>query len=332
MKKRIALSIVAALAGGLLAAAPASAAASADAPFAVSVPNTGTGAYTDTLAVTQTAGAGNYVAITAGADTTAEAFPSYRYVTVTGSTFSATTEGTPGLSATAQAATAWAFNGTTVQNSTIAFAPADGSIDGQQLWVATPTAGTVTVKFIERDVNNVTGIATETTLQTLTITVKAAVVPTLYKSIVDIDWLSAASAVQQVSEAILAPATVGTEGVDFILTQVDSTGTALDAAYTKAVTVTLSGVGNFQVNGGGDHVTYAALPAKSANANTFWVYADGRSGTATLTFAVDGKTVDTQTVTFYGDVATVSAVANSRFAGKKSRPARDVFKTISSGL
>jgi len=80
----------------------------------------------------------------------------------------------------------------------------------------------------------------------------------------------------------------------------------------------MSGVGKFQLNGNASAV-YDVIPAGSANSGWTsggldWdyidVYGDGRAGKGTLTIAVNGVTVKTYTIVFYGGVASIKAAAN----------------------
>jgi len=90
----------------------------------------------------------------------------------------------------------------------------------------------------------------------------------------------------------------------------DST-TALLASATKAVSVTISGAGAVDVTAAG--TTRGAVATVAAAGSTvtatrgamseFFVFADGRAGTATITTSVDGVTLNTWTYAFTGAVA-----------------------------
>ena len=90
------------------------------------------------------------------------------------------------------------------------------------------------------------------------------------------------------------------------------TTTALLAANTKAVSVTISGAGAVDTVAGagasrGAVATVAAagstVTATRGTMSEFFVFPDGRAGTATITTSVDGVTLNTWTYAFTGAVA-----------------------------
>ena len=296
MKKRIALAAVAALAGGLLVAAPASATAASNAgtPFFVgniattSSPTSATAAATETATVlASTASVVNYVTInTVGTDTVTAG----GYLTVTGSTFASTTDGTLSADATK-----------------ITYATA--GIDTSSASVVIPAAlGTVVVKYTTA-VDNGSSI-TYAVAQTITISIVAAPAAEAYNHSVVSDFGSLASGAYVAANGGLfakkGAVNTATSAASFTVKQYSSadTATLTSASLTKAVTVSLSGVGT--LNGTGN-VSYQAYSAGAGNTQTVVVYSDGRSGTATITIAVDGAVLATKNVTFYGDVAAFTA-------------------------
>jgi len=284
MKKRIALAAVAALAGGLLVAAPASA-IFAPTPFGLTNATGVTGNGTATVAGTQVAGAANYASIYAAS--TGVTFTSGTlegYLTITGGTFTAT-----GLS------------GATLDTAlTTATITAD-SVTAVNVNVATPAVGTITVKFITRQW--VSGVATDTIQQTVTITVQASATGTVYNHTTLSAWgysgyVDSKGNLFQYKNTVNVPVSVA----GFTISQWSSSddSQALLPANAKAVTVAISGPGLIQY-GMNAPTTYLAFSGLSSQAIT--VYSDGRAGVSTITVAVDGKTVGTKTLTFYGDVA-----------------------------
>ena len=71
-----------------------------------------------------------------------------------------------------------------------------------------------------------------------------------------------------------------------------------------ANTVTITGVGRVGLDVDAPLGQYAA---ESAQASDFYIFADGRAGVGTVTVAVNGVTVKTYTINFYGDVASLTA-------------------------
>lgn len=297
MKKRIALAVVAALAGGLLVAAPASASAASNAgtPFFVgniantSSPSSATAAATETATVVaSTASVVNYVTVnTVGGDTVTVG----GYLSVTGSTFETTTDGTLSSDATK-----------------ISFSSA--AIDTSSAKVVIPAAaGTVVVKYTTA-VDNGSSI-TYAVAQTITISVTAAPTPATYNH-TEVGALGAfsdgANAYTDANGGAFVPAKIATAGVPetvtaFSIKQYASVDTStLAGTLSKAVTVSLSGVGVIS-DGTNNNVTYLAYSAGSSDTRNIVVSRDGRSGVATITIAVDGAVLATRVVTFYGAIA-----------------------------
>lgn len=292
MKKRIALAAVAALAGGLLVAAPASAAISAM-PFGLTNATSITGNQTATVAGSQVAGAANYVSIdTATSGLNIQSGILEGYLNVTGSVF--TTSGLVGATLNGAGTTA-SLN--VANNAAV------------HVNVVTPAAGTITVTFVTRQW--VSGVATDTTQQTFTITVTAVPAAAAYKHTV-VGALGAFSdgsnAYTDANGAAFVPAKITTPGVPetataFSIKQYASVDTStLAGTLSKAVTVSLSGVGVIS-DGTNNNVTYLAYSAGSSDTRNIVVSRDGRSGVATITIAVDGAVLATRVVTFYGAIA-----------------------------
>jgi hypothetical protein len=81
---------------------------------------------------------------------------------------------------------------------------------------------------------------------------------------------------------------------------------ANDVNLSTAVanTVTITGVGRVGLDVDAPLGQYAA---ETAQASDFYIFADGRAGVGTVTVAVNGVTVKTYTISFYGDVASLTA-------------------------
>jgi hypothetical protein len=104
----------------------------------------------------------------------------------------------------------------------------------------------------------------------------------------------------------------------------DAAGTvAMNSSYTKSVEVSISGAGSVGSTSstsalrGTTAFTAAAVAGTSTAlaSQDYWVYADGRSGTATITIKVDGAVVATKSFKFTGKLATLSTTASKKNVG-----------------
>ncbi len=97
----------------------------------------------------------------------------------------------------------------------------------------------------------------------------------------------------------------------FSVVQNDTAGAALaSAALSKAVVITLTGTGSLASATAGGTTSVIAVPAASwANDGTgqFSVYGNGIAGTGTLTVAVNGVSIWSKTIIFYGTPTSVVA-------------------------
>jgi hypothetical protein len=235
-----------------------------------------------TVTGSQTAGASNFVTLTTPASTLA--------IVITGSVGNVVT----GTGATGTGTANINTNGVaTVFN------------------VPTTVGGTLTIKSYP-----ITGGAQSATASsTVTITVSALSGVTYSYSTVAAAVLTGTSISQEVSGATLATAVAGTNAESWVVSQKDSSGTTLSTAASTAITASIVGVGAIKISGGtsGGYATLAAGSAQVGSAgvsDTVTVLSDGRAGNATVTITVNGVTVLSKTLTFYGAVAAISAVAN----------------------
>jgi hypothetical protein len=275
--KRIALVAVAALGFGVLTSvAPASAVAVAG-NIHVSLDSTGVLADTSTAGAA-IAGPNNYVEITQ----TAKASTAYNIVATGGTLVSTATT----VTGSGTASIVVAENTTAV------------------IKVPTPTAGTITIK----NYAITAGVQAATATTTLTITVAAAASGTVYATTtVTQSAVGATTVANYYTSAATgvttryARATVdtATEVYSFTVDQKDAAGVSLGTDYTKAVTATLSGAGSLSLDGTASQAGYVAAAAGTSNSHVVNVYADGRSGTSTLTIAVNGVTVKTYDIIFW---------------------------------
>jgi hypothetical protein len=299
--KRIALVAVAALGLGVLTSvAPASAArvTAAATPCWVSVAPFGVLAdnetATATASATQVAGPANYVEITCGTDL------------ASGTGVVSTSGAGSTLSTFADSSTDAVW---TVATGAALATSANASIAGTTFRVMTPTAGTVTTTVARRAFAN--GAATDTTLQTFTITVTAAGVANVYSAANSTVLAAAGTTTPDATTDATVLATPvsalksSASTVEVLNIKVDQED-ANDVNLTTAVanTVTITGVGRVGLDVDAPLGQYAA---ETAQASDFYIFADGRAGVGTVTVAVNGVTVKTYTISFYGDVASLTA-------------------------
>ena len=104
----------------------------------------------------------------------------------------------------------------------------------------------------------------------------------------------------------------------------DAAGTvAMNSSYTKAVEVSISGAGavgstdSTSALRGATAYTAAAVAGTTtaAASQNYWVYADGRTGTATITIKVNGAVVATKSFKFTGKLASLSTTASKNNVG-----------------
>jgi len=152
---------------------------------------------------------------------------------------------------------------------------------------------------------SVEGVVTRSTTWTVT-----SAAPALGKADAFISNLSGfltSGALAADTGTLTAPATAATGAVARI--EVDqwanAAGTvALGSDYTSAVSVSVSGAGAVgTVDSATVRGASAATAAAGAASQNYFLFADGRSGPATITIAVGGTTVATKTFTFVGSAA-----------------------------
>jgi hypothetical protein len=271
--KRIALVAVSALGFGLLSVAPSQAANGGE--LSVKLDSAGT---TSGITATGIAGANNFVTI--AVDTPASGAPTA--VVATGGTLVSTDARVSG-------------SGT---SSIVIQAGADLDVN-----VPTPTAGTITVKSYAFT----NGVQGATAVTTVTITVLAAAAGTVYQqSTAFISTTTGSSATADTAAALrTAAATASNTAVAQISVKqyasVD-TATVVTTGFSKAVTVEVSGAGSVDTvsSNGQTRGPISTVAAAGAHNSEFLLFADGRSGTATITIKVNAVVVKTTSFVFYG--------------------------------
>jgi hypothetical protein len=311
--KRIALVAVAALGLSVVAVAPSTAAATGTLSFGVTAASyttdsVSTGSYFAAVSVSQIAGANNFVQITAGADTTANVI-----VKVAGGTINSVTQAQVATGSTAIAAsgtlntagTELTFSSNDLEEAT------DASFK-----IPTPTAGTITATVVTRAFAS--GVATDTTLQTFTITVLSAAVTNVYSAANSTVYAAGPAsgtaegttpssttdaAVILTAPSLGASAAVGSsaEVLKIVVDQEDANDVNLSTAVANTISIT--GVGAVGVNVDAPLGSYAA---ETAQGSDFYVFSDGRSGTGTVTVSVNGVVAKTYVVKFLGSLVSYS--------------------------
>ena len=174
--------------------------------------------------------------------------------------------------------------------------------------IKTPTAGTVTVSLFNETAAG-SGLYSTTAANTVTITVNAAASNGVYSYATA--FASATTGAAPTADDATAISVVNTSNATtprarIAVRQYDNLDTLLVQAQTKAITVSISGagaIGTANNQATGNYLAVSAAAGTNSGPNDFYVYSDGRSGVGTITIAVNGVTVATKTVTFYGAVA-----------------------------
>ena len=114
------------------------------------------------------------------------------------------------------------------------------------------------------------------------------------------------TAAERTTSASFSPSTpVANVSIRQYSSAVDST-TALLALSGKAMTLAITGAGSVDsVAGGGTRGALATVPAGSVSNAMFYIFPDGRTGTATVTATVNGVTVGTWTYNFVGTATSI---------------------------
>jgi hypothetical protein len=225
------------------------------------------------------------------------------YVTVT-----QTSNGAVAYNVVVTGSTATVVSGTATGTGTASIVVSAGQTG--VLNIPTPTVGTITVK----NYAITSGVQSATASSTVTITVVAAAIPaTTYSAstafISNVDGTDLTADGTTLTAASTASATaVGLVTVSQYATT--SATTRLLDANSTAVTVTITGAGTVgsgasPASNRGPSTTVAAAAGETSYASltgmqNFPIYADGRSGPATIVVTVNGAVVATKTFTFIG--------------------------------
>lgn len=182
--------------------------------------------------------------------------------------------------------------------------------------INTPTAATISAATVAQNLGG--GVSTPGGLiETFNVTVLAGAAATTFSSVrVSATNVTAPYTPLSLTNptSFVAPASVASD-LQITATIYDSTGNPIsNPLLAPALTYSVAGVGLLSTTpavGGTGAVgqTYIAVPAiVSAPSNSAYLLSDGRSGTSTVTVSANGTAVGVFTVTFYGKVASVTAV------------------------
>jgi hypothetical protein len=301
--KRIALVAVVGMVSGLVSVAPANAEAAEATPFGVSAATYAPAdSFAATVAVQQVAGSLNFVEFASGIDGAA----AVHVAKVTGGTFSSVTNGS-GLSA----GVANLANTEIVYPAGNLYTAVDGETPAvkNSFRVGTPTAGSITVVIATRA--TASGVVTDTTLQTFTITVGPAV--TNVYSAANSTVLATAdssetpdatkdAAVLATTPVVLASSAATVEALEILIDQEDANDVNLTTAVKNEVTITGVGSAGVAVN-----APLAQYVTETAQNSDFYIFADGRAGTASVEVKVNGVVVKTYKIIFSGVAASYTA-------------------------
>ena len=204
--------------------------------------------------------------------------------------------------------------------------PTQGNIN-----VLTPTVGTVTVQTFRE---TAIGTYSATADSTVTITVRAAALTgtatanTTYMATADTAPTATTDAAVVALTSVpskSSTANLGTAVANIEVIQYDALVAAASSSKTLAVTAEITGAGRIgQAADATDATSIIAIPAGSAAApqgptDRFYVFADGRSGEATITIKVGGVTTLTRKVAFFGAATQLKLVAATAAAPNPSK-------------
>ena len=213
--------------------------------------------------------------------------PDKYFVTVTDSTFTSV-----------ETANTWSCNGTTVDASTECDIVASTVMLDQNFRVDVPATGTATVKLMKRTFSG--GVATDSTLQTYTISGTAATTTYSYATVTTVSQNNG----YVVDSNVYAPSAASSLAYAKVSTaQFSTANAALADASAKAVVLTITGRGSLASAAGG---AVTAVVADSLDAaDDYYIYGDGTAGTGSLAVSVNGVVVKTIALTFYGAPASI---------------------------
>jgi hypothetical protein len=338
--KRIALVAASALAIGgfsVISAPQANAAATASIALSGSGAVGSTTAVTAGLTYTANALSGSYfptVTITAGSSDTAYLIAS----TGVGSMYGAATPGTNGGSVT--------YNNNTSTTAGFAWHKGAAVSTGTSFVDTNTVAFAVTSATAGDQVITLTPVAATNKPLTLTITWGAAAVVTAAASTSYISTVKTDSATADVA-SIQVPNTAGSQQAVISVTTNSATATTINGTGLRA---TISGPGTLGITHAADFpaandaayttassgrdISVSATTAAASDRYIVTVWGDGTSGVSTITLTAGTTVLATETLTFYGAVASLKAAAKKNVAntGSATTAALDVVAYDAAGV
>ena len=176
--------------------------------------------------------------------------------------------------------------------------------------INTPTAGTVTVTYAPESAAGSlsAGSVTDTIVITVNATGSSGVLSTANSTLYDTDTVGGTAVASLTAPTALA--TAGTARLSYTWSLKDALKAAYSLSPTTLGSVTITGPGLLAAT------SSSASAAKALSINTgsygnFYLFGDGTSGVATVTFSVGATVVGTKTVTFYSStVKTLTTTVN----------------------
>lgn len=242
-----------------------------------------------TATITQTLSNASYIEFEINYEDVTLTDPSKYFVSVTDSTFS---------SGGVQTEAEWSCNNTNTDLATECNILNAATIVSDYFRVDVPASGTATVKLMRRAYSG--GVATDTTLQTFTISGTASTTTYSYATVTTVSQNNGFV----VDDKVYAPSAASSLAVAKVSTaQFSTANTALADASAKAVVLTITGRGSLAAANGG---AVTAVVADSLDAaDDYLIYGDGTAGTGSLAVSVNGVVVKTIALTFYGAPASI---------------------------
>jgi hypothetical protein len=315
--KRIALVTVAALGFGVMSVAPSNAAISgltSTLSAATTTVNMGTAA-----TVTQTVG--GLFNLNTDTATTTVALTSWP-AAATNTSIAAMVTVTPTAVDTVTANTATTSNGQVAQAAAGTVGPNSATFpylgSGRTSWSVTPaangttTAGTYVYTFTTAVTGNTSVVSTWSVVVVAPTLAASEAFIAMGTSVPTADGTTLSSTIVSGTATETAVATIN------VRQWADAAKTvALNAAYTSAVEVSVTGAGTVGSTSSTSGVRgpVAATAALGASAQTYYLYNDGRTGTATITIKVGTTTLPAKTYKFVGSLSKLATVASKKNVG-----------------
>ena len=176
--------------------------------------------------------------------------------------------------------------------------------------INTPTAGTVTVTYAPESAAGSlsAGSVTDTIVITVNATGSSGVLSTANSTLYDTDTVGGTAVASLTAPTALA--TAGTARLSYTWSLKDALKAAYSLSATTLGSVTITGPGLLAATNSSTSAA-KALSINTGPSGNFYLFGDGTSGVATVTFSVGATVVGTKTVTFYSStVKTLTTTVN----------------------